>query len=171
MDKLEIYDLHPEVPEETVIKFSQWKQGIYIFLTLLIIAAGGVWVLSPKDNPLSFSSILSYVVGTVFICFGGVNFWITMHDFLNRDVQMVIGNHGIKRLGGVYYSWTEIYDEKIIRMGSGRSTSFHLIYRCPGGLVDITLSGLNIGRTRLSHVLQVYRNRSILESKESSKVY
>jgi hypothetical protein len=73
---------------------------------------------------------------------------------------MVIGNQGIKRLGGVYYPWTEIYDEKIIKRGVGKSTSFHLIYNCPGGLVDMTLSGLDIGRTRLSHVLNVYRKRS-----------
>lgn len=170
MDKLNIHDLDPEVPEETVIKFSRWKQGLYIFLTLLIIGAGVLWVFFPKDDPLSLSSILSYMVGAVIICFGGVNFWITVHDFLNRDAQMVIGNHGIKRLGGVYYPWAEIYDEKIIRIGVGKSTSFHLIYRCPGGLVDMTVSGLDIGRTRLSHVLQVYRNRSEAGSKGNSKV-
>lgn len=152
--------MDPDVPEETVIKFSRWKQGVNILLTLLMIAAGGVWVFSPKDNPFSLISIVSYVVGVVFIYFGAVNFWITVHDFLNRDAQMVIGNHGIKRLGGVYYPWTEIYDEKIIKRGVGKSTSFHLIYHCPGGLVDMTLSGLDIGRTRLSHLLNVYRKRS-----------
>lgn len=160
MEKLNTHDLDPDVPEETVIRFSRWKQGFYIFLALLIIAAGGLWVFFPKDNPLSLSSILSYVVGIVIICFGGFNFWITVHDFLNRDAQMVIGNHGIKRLGGAYYSWAEICDEKIIRIGVGKSTSLHLMYRCPKGLVDMTLSGLDIGSTRLSHLLQVYRNRS-----------
>lgn len=170
MDRLKTYDFDPEVPEETVIRFSRWKQGISIFLTLLIIGAGGLWVFFPKDNPLSLSSILSYVVGSVLIYFGGVNFWIMVHDFLNRDAQMVIGNHGIKRLGGEYFPWRDIYDEKIIKIGGGKSISFHLIYRCPGGLVDMTLSGLDIERTRLSHVLQVYRNRSEAGSEGSSKV-
>lgn len=170
MDKLKINDLDSEVPEETVIRFSRWKQGVNIFLALLIVAAGGVLVYSQKDNPLSLSSIVSYVVGAVIICFGAVSFWIAVHDFLNRDAQLVIGNRGIKRLGGVYYPWAEIYDEKIIKKGSGKSTSFHLIYRCPGGLVDMTVSGLDIGRTRLSHVLQVYRNRSEAGSEGSPKV-
>ena len=160
MEKLNTHDLDPDVPEETVIRFSRWKQGGYIFLTVLIIAAGGLWVFFPKDNPLSLSAILSYIVGAVIIYIGGVNFWITVHDFLNRDAQLVIGNHGIKRLGGAYYSWTEIHDEKIIRKGVGKSTSLHLMYRCPKGLVDVTISGLEIGSTRLSHLLRVYRNRS-----------
>jgi hypothetical protein len=59
--------MDPDVPEETVIKFSRWKQGVNILLTLLMIAAGGVWVFSPKDNPFSLISIVSYVVGAVFI--------------------------------------------------------------------------------------------------------
>lgn len=167
MDKLKINDLDPEVPKQTVIRFSRWKQGVSIFLTLLIIAAGGVWVFFPRDDLLSLSSILSYMLGAVIIRFGAVSFWITVHDFLNRDAQMVIGNHGIKRLGGVYYPWAEIYDEKIIRVGGGKSSSFHLIYRCPKGRVDMTVSGLDIGRTRLSHVLQVYRNRSESGSEDS----
>lgn len=157
---IQTHDFDPDVPEETVIRFSRWKHALYVFLALLIVAAGGLWVLFPKDNPLSLISILSYVVGVVFICFGGVYFWITVHDFLNRDAQMVIGNHGIKRLGGAYYSWAEIYDEKIIRKGVGKSRSLHLKYRCPKGLVDMNLSGLDIGSGRLSHLLRVYRNRS-----------
>lgn len=170
MDKLKINDLDPEVPDETVIRFSRWKQGISIFLTLLIIAAGGVWVFFPRDNLLSLGSILSYVMGAVIIRFGAVSFRVTIHDFLNRDAQMVIGNHGIKRLGGVYYPWAEIYDEKIISVVGGKSSRLHFIYRCPRGLVDMTLSGLDIGRTRLSHVLQVYRNRSEAGSEGSPKV-
>jgi hypothetical protein len=161
MDKLTIYEMDPDVPEETVIRFSRWKQAFYIFLALLTTGAGGLWVFFPKDDPGSFSSIWSYVLGTLFICFGGGFLWIAVRDFFNRDVQLVIGNRGIKRLGGELYLWEEIHEEKIVRKGSGRSTSFHLTYSCPRGVGDVTLSGLDIGRTRLGHLIHVYRKRSI----------
>jgi hypothetical protein len=117
-------------------------------------------VFFPKDNPRSVDSIWSYVLGTVVICLAGLFFFISFKDLLNRSPQLIIGNDGIQRLDGLCYHWQEIFDEKIIRKGFGRSTSYHLNYLCPSGLVDVTLDGLDIGRIRLDQLLRVYRNRS-----------
>lgn len=159
--KEDIHTTDPDVPDEVVIRFSRLKQALNIFLALLILGAGSLWIFYPKDDPGSVSSLWSYVLGALFICFGGGFFWRSVQDLLNRDVQLVIGNQGIRRLNGELFLWKEIHDEKIVRKGSGKATSYHLIYRCPRGTVDMTISGLDIGRIRLSHLLGVYRMRSI----------
>lgn len=160
-EKEHIHSDDPDVPDEVVIRFSLWKQALNIFLALLILGGGGLWVFYTKDDPGSPSSLWSYALGALFICFGGVFFWISVQDFLNRDVQLVIGNGGIRRFSDELFLWEEIHDERIVRKGSGKATSYHLIYRCPRGTVDMTISGLDIGRIRLSHLIGVYRTRSI----------
>jgi hypothetical protein len=78
---------------------------------------------------------------------------------------ITINNNGIGTFSADFNTWSEIENEKISYVSSGRSGSYRFTYDYPGGKEDINLNFLKIKPYQLNHLLYIYRNRYLNAAK------
>src|SRR4051812_40017081 len=120
---------------EIIIKFSKWK--ILWFTAMALVVIGGVLSL------LQGGSIVKYIMSVVIVIIGAMlvyqEYWNLL--ILNKP-QLIISNKGITANDGEFYGWHDIFNEKLVPLGSVKPTWF-LWFETPGRNRKLHLDGLD----------------------------
>ncbi len=77
------------------------------------------------------------------------------------NAVITITNDGIGTYSADFHNWSEIENEKVTYISSGRNGSYQFGYDYPGGSEDINLNFVKIKPSQLNHLLYIYRNRNM----------
>lgn len=79
----------------------------------------------------------------------------------NKEYKIILSNKGLN-LEGIFYNWSVITKEKVIRTKVFRYTRFYLYFYIPEAQVYVKypLENFQVNISELKYLLEVYRNRS-----------
>lgn len=136
------------VAKETHIYHSRSLIYFFLFIVLFLI----VGIVFTQTNNFLFSGISALIVVVVFI-------FINKNKLKREEPLILINDKGIKTATTGFTEWKNIKNEKVIVSGFGKHTEFYLAYNTPKGQNSVLLTGTNIGKTKMSMLLILYRNR------------
>lgn len=148
-----------QVPPETVIRYSRVKKGFYLAFYLFLFCAGLFFLFIPKKERLGLTAILGYIWATLITGLMGYLFYITIGEFRDTSPKLILSNLGIRINPTLFYKWSEIREEKIVRRRATKSTQFFLVYTTRDGTREMLLDDFNIGWKKLESLLVLYRGR------------
>ncbi|WP_040627082.1 hypothetical protein [Mucilaginibacter paludis] len=137
------------VPGEILICYSA-RKAVFLLLMSLLIAGGATCLMSMKYTRI-FSIALIGVA--LIMAYGAVK------KMNNKLPQIILGNQGIQSATAKFYAWSEVVNEDVIAVQSGKTRRYFLVYNYPLGKQRIDIGPLNISRRRLEHLLRIYRGR------------
>ncbi|MDQ0641369.1 hypothetical protein QF042_004934 [Pedobacter sp. W3I1] len=157
-----------EIPPETIIRFSRFKQFLNVLLAVFMIGLALTIILVPDKYFFTFGSLFRKFMGTMLILAGTHTLYIAIKNIMNRKIQIVINYNGLMTAGASFYSWKNISNAKVVKIGIGKNSSYHLQYRVDGYMHDFELSGFDIGNKKLSELLKLYSDGTANTEKESN---
>ena len=151
-----------QVPPETVVYYSKTKKYLTLLFYVPILGVGVLIMFIPDVG--------TYVrIWGAFLMVVGIGlFYITIRDAYNGKPQITISNEGMSNAETPFYPWSQIRDERTTMSTSGRIRSIYLNYYFPGGLCRFTLDGFTLNRSKIDHLLRVYRGRANQKAKRPS---
>ncbi len=72
---------------------------------------------------------------------------------------ITINNKGIGTFSADFHTWSEIENEKVTYISTGRNGYYQFTYDYPGGSENISLNFIKVKPSQLNHLLYIYRNR------------
>lgn len=139
------------IPKETYIYHSRALICFFLIIALLLIA-GCIYVLT--DNLLLVGVSASIVI---------VSFvYINKKRWKREEPLILIDDKGIKVASTGFTKWKDITNDSVITVEAGKNTKFYLVYDTPERQESVCLTGTTIGRTKMSKLLLLYRNRNVL---------
>lgn len=157
-----------EIPPETIIRFSRFKQFLNVLLAAFMIGLAITIILIPDKGFFTFGSLFRKFMGTMLIIVGIHTLYTAIKNIMNRKIQIMINYNGLMTAGTPFYSWKNISNAKVVKIGIGKNSSYHLQYRADGYRHDFEISGFDIGNRKLSELLKLYSDGTANTKKESN---
>jgi len=147
-----------EIPPETIIRFSRFKQFLNVLTAVFIISLAITIFLVPDKSFFTFGSLFRKFMGTMLILVGTHTLYTAIKNTMNRKIQIMINYNGLMTASAPFYSWKNISNAEVVKKGIGKNSSFHLQYRVDGYSYDFEISGFDIGNKKLSELLKLYND-------------
>lgn len=157
LNRLESKFLHPDVyKEDRAVPFKTevfyFRNYVEIFIAVGISGVG-VYLLTMVE-------IRSIISGSILIILGIYNLITQAKKEKDKGPQVTIDSKGILTKEAKFKSWSEIYDEQVIKEGFGKTTKNYLVYRYgKRNYAKIDLDELEIRPEKLENALRTYRIR------------
>ncbi|WP_374951052.1 hypothetical protein [Mucilaginibacter sp.] len=137
------------LPDEVIIKFSNWK--IVWFIAMVGVFISGIVSL------IEGGSMIKYVMALVCIAIGSVSAYVEYWDMLIiNQPQLIISSRGITANDGEFYGWDDIVNEKIMPLGSIKPAWF-LWFETRGRNRKLHLGGLEKRPEEIMELISHYR--------------
>ncbi|ANI88007.1 hypothetical protein A9P82_00930 [Arachidicoccus ginsenosidimutans] len=138
------------IPNETIIYFSKSKSIVGLVLNGIVLV-GGVFCVLKKENVL---------IGLIIVLIGGYFCFKKLRElFLKKEPQIILNNEGLQTATTLFYEWSQIQKEEVVREGVKYVRSY-LNYNFPNGKEHFNIDDLNTTTKELNDLLVVYWKRS-----------
>lgn len=138
------------LPKKTTVYYSKIK-NTYELIIMLICLGLGLFLLLKSD---------SYIIGSILSLVGAYFGFKELKQVLDSNPQIIIDNKGLKTITTDFKNWSDIKNEEVIMTGSGKNTSFYLVYNYGNGSEKLLIDDFNISPKKLETALRTYRIRN-----------
>ena len=140
------------IPPKTTIYYSRsvkilWPSGLFLSMYIFMLLRRDV-------HPPTLIQYSYPIIGAI-----AVGIWRGWNMF-NKKPRLILSNEGIETDDQVLEKWENITKEEVY-LFEFKTREWYLYYKYPSGSKNILLDRLEMNHDRISHLLYVYRNRSI----------
>ena len=146
----DVWNDDPEVPTVTELRWSRTEQMVTLIVGLVVVGIGLYMVVN------QIATLWGLAMVAITIVVGGKD----VRRLRDRRVQITIDAQGITLVEKTRFSWANIFRERVVTKGSGRSSYTALEFRYPEANVEVKIDQMDLSKKKLRHRLRVYRFRS-----------
>jgi hypothetical protein len=101
----------------------------------------------------------AYLFGSIVLTIELVFIYLNFSRLKNNQPQIIINEAGIESVRTPFYKWSEISEDDVLRLHSGKTYNYYLTYKHPHGVVEIKINNYNIEPEKMTTLLSIYRSR------------
>jgi len=137
-----------QVPPETQIFYSKSKNLFGLIVGFLLLTGGTLIMILLKE-----------FVGIFLLGAGLYLVYMEYRRVTNTDPQIILNAEGISTSSTPFHGWTDVWDEDVIVVSHGKSSTHNLVYSYQDGNENMDIGPLGVTHHELENLLRVYRGR------------